>query len=211
MILIDVQEVGVGAGPAPDLPPVTADNTDGGPALVAVGTEDGPVLASLVIGGRYRPDTGGVFLDGRDDTDALRAAVALVDTPGVAEPAPSLPLGSVVREELVFAGLPAGRAAVRQFLHQFGLHAYVSAVVGNVPPTERIRVLAELAILRPGIRALVITSPERHGGSTAGWLDVALEMTRRDIAVFVIAGHAAIDDALAHLDPSVSVAPLGSR
>lgn len=66
MILIDVREVGVGTGPAPDLPVLSASNTDGAPALIAVGTENGPVLASLVIGGRYRPASGSVLLDGRE-------------------------------------------------------------------------------------------------------------------------------------------------
>ena len=67
------------------------------------------MLASLIAAGRMRPDRGQVLLDGDDDPEALRRAIVLVDTPVVAEPAPSLPVRAVVQEELRFAGRASRR------------------------------------------------------------------------------------------------------
>lgn len=57
-----------------------------------------------------------------------------------------------------------------------------------MPPTERIRLLCELALLRDGVRGLVITSPDRHGGDPNQWWQLARAFAARGLAVLVIAG-----------------------
>ncbi len=188
---IGLSAVGVGDPATPALPPTDAVVSDGTVAIVPIGTERGPMLASLVAGGRLVPDRGTVLIDGREDTAALRAAVALVDTPVVAEPGASIPVASVVREELMFAGLPSSRAAVDRLLTDLGASAWRRAPMVDLPPDLRIRLLLELAARRPGVRALVLTAPERHGGTTAGWVALAHEFAERGVAVLVFTGHAA--------------------
>jgi len=46
-------------------------------------------------------------------------------------------------------------------------------------------------VLRTDVQALVITSPDRHGGDPLGWSAVAADLAERGYAVLVIAGEAA--------------------
>ena len=58
----------------------------------------------------------------------------------------------------------------------------------DLPPTDRIRLLLELAALRDGVRALVLTSPERHGGPPASGAASPRAFTARGLPVLVIGG-----------------------
>jgi ABC-2 type transport system ATP-binding protein len=197
---LELDGIAVGDPATPALPRLDAVLTDGAPTLAAVGTERGPVLASLIAGGRMRPDRGTVRFDGSADDSALRRAVALVDTPVVAEPPAAVRVATVVAEELRFAGRPNGRAAVAGVLDELGIAAWRTAPVADLPPTARIRLLLTLAAARPGVRALVLTSPERHGGPSAEWLGLARSFTDAGTPVLVIGGHA--------LDPVLRTAGL---
>ena len=202
---LELGGVAVGDAATPALPVLDAVLTDGAPTLVAVGTERGPVLASLIAAGRMRPDRGSVLLDGAADEQALRRAVALVDTPVVAEPPAPVPVASVVAEELRFAGLPSGRAAVTGILDELGITAWRRAPIADLPPSDRIRLLLTLAAARPGVRALVLTSPERHGGASGDWLGLARSFTDTGTPVLVIGGHA-LDPVLRATGVAASVA-----
>lgn len=187
---LELRSIALGPAATPLLPPTDGVLTDDGPAVVAVGGERGPMLASLIAGGRLVPDRGSVLLDGSDDVAALRRAVALVDTPTVAEPTGGLPVGAVVREELVFAGRRGRRVDAEQVLAGLGLRLWYPRPFADLPAGPRFRLLLTLAARRPGVRALVLTAPERHGGSTADWLSPARDLTRAGTPVLVIAGHA---------------------
>ena len=185
---LELDGVTVGDEPTPALPALDAVLTDGAPTLVAVGTERGPMLASLIAGGRMLPDRGIVRLDGDEDPDRIRRTVALVDTPMASEPTPAVPVGSVVREELALAGRPASRRAVADVLDDLGIGAWRRAPMTDLPPTDRIRLLLTLAAARPGVGALVLTSPERHGGPSDQWLGVVRSFTEAGTPVLVVGG-----------------------
>lgn len=202
---LELCDVAVGDAATPALPALDVVLTDGAPALVAVGTERGPVLASLIAAGRMRPDRGTVRLDGAADERTLRRAVALVDTPVVAEPPAPVRVAAVVAEELHFAGLPNGRSAVRAVLDDLGITPWRRAPIADLPPTDRIRLLLTLAAARPGIRVLVLTSPERHGGACADWLGLARSFTDAGTPVLVIGGHA-LDPVLRATGVAASIA-----
>jgi ABC-2 type transport system ATP-binding protein len=189
-VRLELDGVAVGDAATPALPALDAVLTDGAPTLVAVGTERGPVLASLIAAGRMRPDRGSVRFDGGADEAALRRAVALVDTPVVAEPPAAVRVAAVVAEELRFAGLPSGRAAVTGVLDDLRITPWRRAPMADLPPTDRIRLLLTLAAARPGVRALVLTSPERHGAASADWLGLARSFTDAGTPVLVIGGRA---------------------
>lgn len=186
---LELDGVAIGDPAAPALPALDVVLTDAAPTVAAVGTERGPVIASLIAGGRMRPDRGIVRLDGAADGGALRRAVALVDTPVVAEPPAALRVAAVVAEDLRFAGLPNGRAAVADVLDDLGIASWRRAPIADLPPTTRILLLLTLAAARPGVRALVLTSPERHGGASADWLGLARSFTDAGTPVLVIGGH----------------------
>jgi ABC-2 type transport system ATP-binding protein len=192
-VTLELDRVGIGSEPGAALPVVSAVAGPGAPGVVAVETEQAPVLASLVAGGRMRPETGRVLLDGHEDAAAVRAAFALVDTPGVAEPFPVMTVRRVVREELAFAGRRPTRDAVDTVLDALGSAPYADTPVQRVPTDVRVRLLVELALLREGVTGLVITSPERHGGVVADWFAVVRDVAARGVTVLLVTSKAAAE------------------
>ncbi|WP_144756316.1 hypothetical protein [Curtobacterium pusillum] len=188
---IELDHVGIGEEPGAALPVVSAVAAPGRPGVIAVETEQAPVLASLVAGGRMQPETGRVLLDGHEDAGAIRKAFALVDTPGIAEPFPVMSVRRIVREELAFAEQRPSRQHVDTVLDELGLREYADTHVQRVPTDVRVRLLAELALLRDGVTGLVITSPERHGGAVEGWFAVVRDIARRGVTVVLVTSKAA--------------------
>lgn len=188
---LELDHVGIGEEPGAALPVVSAVAAPGRPGVVAVETEQAPVLASLVAGGRMQVDTGRVLFDGHEDPAAVRRAFALVDTPGVAEPFPVMTLRRIVREELAFAGQRPSREHVDTVLDELGLAAWADTHVQRVPTAVRIRLLVELALLRDGVTGLVVTSPERHGGAVEDWFAVVRDVARRGVTVVLVTSKAA--------------------
>jgi hypothetical protein len=188
---LELDHVGIGDEPGAPLPVVSAVAAAGRPGVIAVETEQAPVLASLVAGGRMRPDTGRVLLDGHDDPAGIRRAFALVDTPGVAEPFPVMTIEQVVREELAYAGRRPSRQHVDTVLDELGLQHVRGTHVQRVPTDVRVRLLVELALLRDGVTGIVLTSPERHGGAVEDWFAVVRDVVRRDVTVVLVTSKAA--------------------
>jgi ABC-2 type transport system ATP-binding protein len=174
---ITLTDAAIGSGLGAPVPPLTLD-AGPGVTLLAVETAERPMLVSMLLGGRLHVDSGSV------ETDS--AKVALVDTPVVAEPVPGVSLMSVVAEEFSFTGRSASRSAVRAFLEQHELLGYAKVPVRALPPADRVRLFSELALLRDGVEALVVTSPERHGGNPADWFGTLTAIGERGITVIVV-------------------------
>ncbi|MEV8267558.1 hypothetical protein [Microbacterium sp. NPDC076911] len=179
------------------LPEISGSYESGRATLMCAETEQRPTVLGLIATGRMKPDTGTVTLDSRKNPRAMRRLVALVDAPGVSEPEANVQVGGVVAEELMFAGRRSDPFAVRTWLAQHGLESLVALPISNVAPRERLRMLCELALLRRGTDAIVLVSPDRHGGEPAVWWNLAQELAARGLGVLVIAGrasHAVIDE-----------------
>jgi hypothetical protein len=172
------------------LPEMSLRFETGTATVVGVETARRPTVLGLVASGRMRPDTGSVRLDGTIAFGRIRSAIALVDAPDVSEPSGEITLAGVTAEELMFAGRPASPWAVIRTLRDLGFDDYARRSMADLPPAVRIRALAELALLRPGVRGLVLTSPDRHGGEPSDWVELARELAERDLAILVVVGHA---------------------
>lgn len=173
------------------LPPTSLTFRSGRATLVIAETEQRPTVLGLIASGRMRPDNGIVTLDGSRATRSLRQKTALIDAPDVSDPPPNISTVGMVGEELMFAGRRADPISARRFLDEHDLRAYSRVPIGDVPATDRIRMLLELAVLRPGVEGLVLVSPDRHGGDPRAWWTLAQEFAARGHAVLVIAGQAA--------------------
>jgi ABC-2 type transport system ATP-binding protein len=160
------------------------------PVVVAVQTDERPLLVSMLLAGRLRCDSGRVLVDGREDADQLRRRTALVDTPVVAEPTAGIALKTIVAEEFSFAGLPTSGRTVRSFLTDHDLADYTSLPVRTLPPADRIRLFSELAVLRDGVDGLVVTSPERHGGEPSQWYGPLAALAERGVTVTIVTDYA---------------------
>ncbi len=163
----------------------------GAATLAVTETAQRPTVLGLIASGRMRPDTGTVTLDGASDTRGIRRLVALVDAPDVSEPAPNIAVAGVVAEELMFAGRPSDPLSARRWLDANGVREFSRLPIADLDPAHRLRLLLELATTRPGVEALVLVSPDRHGGDPLQWWQLAEEFAERGLAVLVIAGAAA--------------------
>lgn len=175
------------------LPPTSLVYRSGLATLAFAETEQRPTVLGLIASGRMRPDDGSVTLDGARATRSLRHRTALIDAPEVSDPPPNISTVGVVGEELMFAGRLADPISARRWLDEHDLRAYSRVPIGDVPATDRIRMLLELAVLRPGVDGLVLVSPDRHGGDPHAWWRLAQDFAGRGQAVLVIAGRAAAD------------------
>lgn len=172
------------------LPPTTFAYCSGQARLATAETEQRPTVLGLIATGRMQPETGEVRIDGETDATALRRRVALVDAPVVSDPAPNVAVYGVVAEELMFAGRASTPGAARRWLQDVGLGAIARTPIADIAPAERLRMLMELAAIRPGVEGLVLVSPDRHGGDPAAWWTLAEEFAGRGFAVLVLAGEA---------------------
>ncbi len=186
---IELERVSKGRGLA--LPETSLAFGTGTARLAVAETEQRPTVLGLIASGRMRPDTGSVRIDGARDPRAVRRRVALVDAPGVSDPAPNVSVYGVVAEELMFAGKGANPLAARTWLGGMGMSGLARIPIADVAPTDRLRLLLELSVLRPGVEAVVLVSPDRHGGSPTAWWDLAEEFAGRGVGLLVIAGAAA--------------------
>lgn len=186
-MIITLEEATVGHGLDADVPALSLTAGPGVPTVVAVETDERPMLVSMLLGGRLKPDSGRVLIDGVDAAAELRARTALIDTPFVVEPSPGISLLRVVAEEFSFNGMNPSRRAIHSFLQQHNLAEYEKVAIRSLPPVERVRLFSQLALLRPGVDGIIITSPERHGGNAAEWYDfLASAAAERDATVVIV-------------------------
>jgi len=184
------------------LPATSLAYRTGRASLAIAETEQRPTVLGLIATGRMRPDTGRVTIDGAARGRDLRRRTALIDAPDVSEPAPNIITAGVVGEELMFAGLPSDPLAARRWLETHGLRHLSRVPFADVAPVDRVRLLLELASLRPGVEGLVLVSPDRHGGDPSAWWPIAEEFATRGFAVLAIAGQSAAALVAGALDPS---------
>lgn len=208
MTTIALVDAAIGRGLSAAVPPLTLELTPGVPYAIAVETDERPLLVSMLLGGRVKPDSGSVFVDGAADLDALRLRTALVDTPVVAEPTPGATLAVAVAEDFSFSGRTTSRRAVRSFLADHGLSDYSAVPLRALPSADRVRLFSELALLRAGVDTLVVTSPERHGGDPAEWFDTLSSIAARGLTVAIVTD-LATSDILISLGARDALAPAG--
>ncbi|SFS08349.1 hypothetical protein SAMN04487783_1086 [Agrococcus baldri] len=187
---IELQSISKGKGIA--LPTTSCAFASGEVTRAVCETEQRPTVLGLIAAGRMQADTGRVLLDGDDRARReIRRRTALVDAPGVSDPDPNVSLGGAIAEELLYAGIPGTPLQVRRWAEQLGVAEHLAIPIADVSPTVRVRVLAELATLRDDVEAIVIVSPDRHGGQPGQWWAIAQRLAERGYAVLAIAGSAA--------------------
>jgi len=193
MTTITLSDAALGTGLGAAVRPLTLVVSPGVPTTVAVEGDERPLLVSMLLGGRLKPDSGTVAVDGDSRLDSLRLRTALVDTPMVAEPTPGASLSVAVAEEFSFSSLPTSGRAVRNFLADHGLADYARLPLRALPSADRVRLFSELALLRPPVSALIVTSPERHGGDPAEWYDSLAAIAARGITIAIVTDTATSD------------------
>ena len=185
---IELRNVAKGPARARALEPTSTAFTTGTAVLVEAETEQRPTVLGLIASGRMKPDAGEVLLDGKADARTIRVRTALVDAPDVCDPAPDVTVYGLVEEELMFAGRPSNLIAARRWLDDNGFGGMGRMPISAVAPRERISLLLELTALRRRVTAMVLVSPDRHGGDPREWWRIVQDFAARGYAMLVIAG-----------------------
>ncbi|APU14190.1 ATP-binding cassette domain-containing protein [Actinoalloteichus fjordicus] len=146
----------------------------------------GRTALALVLTGRMRPHDGRVESDGPLSRAELRRRSAVVDAPEVSAPEPGALLRDIVAEGLSEAGRPDDRESITWWLRQRSLLPESEERADRLDPVVRTRVLTDLAAARPGVHALVLDCPDRHGGAPQGWFAVARDHAEQGWAVAVL-------------------------
>ncbi|TFH69620.1 hypothetical protein [Cellulomonas sp. HD19AZ1] len=175
--------------------------------LVAGEPGQGHTALALVATGRLAPFTGVVELTRADGTTTsdpavLRGLSAVVDLPGVTEPDDTLTTSTVVGEELALAGAAARPSRVRRWLEAHELTSYRDVRMDDLPGPVRTALLTSLAIERRGVRFLVVSLPDRHGGEPAAWWAVAQACAARGYGVLVQCSRSSARELGAELAPA---------
>ncbi|ROS37804.1 ATP-binding cassette domain-containing protein [Amycolatopsis thermoflava] len=174
-------------GPHGTVLPPTSLTVAEGELVFAHGEPGAGVTAfGLALTGRMRPTTGLVTLDDKADAAKLRRVSAVVDAPEITAPEGSLPVRMVVAEELSIGKLPAGKDAVARWLSEHDLAGRADVRFEHLSPAERTRLLTALAAARPGVRLIVLDTPDRHTSDVGTWADLAREHAERGFAVVVL-------------------------
>lgn len=170
------------------LAPTSCTLASGQITVVDSDTDQGPSVLSLILAGRMRVTHGAIHLEGGHSRRRLRRSAALIDTPAVCEPAPTVRLRSVVEEELLFARRLATPLAAQRWLDEHELNDLGNRQMMNVPAMTRLHVLTELALERPGIELIVWTTPERHGTDLHEMIGYAQHVVARGYALAIVCG-----------------------
>jgi ABC-type cobalamin/Fe3+-siderophores transport system ATPase subunit len=159
-----------------------------GEVLIAAGDPGhGHTVLALALAGRFHGNEGTVLINGSANEKELQRRVALVDVPGVSEPDPSLPVGTIIGEELAIGGHKANKSAVRGLLTDLGLLEFEHVRVEDLDAGPRLAIGARLAATRPDVRFIVAVLPERNGGLADTWLPMLHGLANTGVGIIVTA------------------------
>ena len=169
--MLSVQQLSVNGRRDPLLPATSLAASRGALLLVAGDRQDQRTALALTLSGRMKPSGGSIEWDGSAGIRRLRAASAIVDSPGVNEPEQHLSVRDLVTEDLALVprrrrGALSGDAWLK--VHRF--EDIAGLWVEQLGASRRLKLLTALALADPNIELLVVDSPDRHSGHPADWL-----------------------------------------
>jgi hypothetical protein len=119
----------------------------------------------------------------------IRGMTAVPFVPKIGEPDDFLKAWRVLQEEFLFAGREVSRAYVLDYMANAmdGENMdLVKAKIKDLKHISRIKMFTELAAMRPNVRFIFVTMPERYGGLPDEWFDKIKDVQTEDNAVILI-------------------------
>ncbi|MET1021085.1 MAG: ABC transporter ATP-binding protein [Arthrobacter sp.] len=169
--MLSVQQLSVNGRRDSLLPATSLRSGRGGLLLVTGARQDQRTALALTVSGRMKPSGGTVEWDGGGKIGQLRAASAIVDSPGVNEPEPHLSVRDLVTEDLAL--IPRryrGSLPSKPWLNANRFEDISGLWVEQLDAGRRIELLTALALANPNTDLLVLDSPDRHSGDPGDWL-----------------------------------------
>jgi hypothetical protein len=166
-------------------------------AMLATDDTQKAVTFSMLATGRLRKYKGIVSIISDDGAERksifglrdIRKMTAVPFVPVIGEPDEFLKAWQVLKEEFLFAGKSVSR--------RFALD-YMAGVIGgeardmkslrvkDLTIASRMKIFTGLAAMRPGVKFIFVTLPERYGGLPDEWVGTLKEAQTEDNAVVLI-------------------------
>ncbi|MDR1432143.1 MAG: hypothetical protein LBI99_08480 [Propionibacteriaceae bacterium] len=183
------------------------------------------VTFAMLASGRLRKYTGSLSASEELGTAAeaafnlreLRNMTAVPFVPVIGEPDEFLKAWRVLKEEFLFAGENVSRESVLEYMGSVmgvGPAGLASLRLKSVPGPVRIKMFTELAAMRPGVRFVFVTHPERYAGLPNEWFAAIKEiqhgdnavilLTTKVVAEFLNEGYYDLDDSMKYREPKPS-------
>jgi hypothetical protein len=180
-------------------------------AILATDDAQKAVAFSLLASGRLRKYRGVLSIvtdEGRERTSLfglrdIRGVTAVPFVPKIGEPDEFLKAWKVLQEEFLFAGKRVSRSFVLDYLAGAmdgedadaggGTRKAGSLRIKDLKHTTRIKIFTELAAMRPHVRFIFVTLPERYGGLPEEWFGKVMEAQTEDNAVILITSKTAAE------------------
>ena len=169
--MLSVQQLSVNGRRDSLLPATSLQSGRGGLLLVTGARQDQRTALALTMSGRMKPSGGTAEWDGSAKIKQLRAASAVVDSPGVNEPEPHLSVRDLVTEDLALVPRRYRGALLSKPWLKVNRFEDISGLwVEQLDAGRRIELLTALALANPNTDLLVLDSPDRHSGDPGDWL-----------------------------------------
>jgi hypothetical protein len=182
-------------------------------SLLATDDAQKAVTFSMLASGRLRRYEGVLSIgtgegEGRTGLFGLRdirAVTAVPFVPGIGEPDEFLKAWRVLKEEFLFAGKRVSRSFVLDYLAEainseggdaadgedgavigVGPRDAASLRIKDLKHITRIKIFTELAAMRPRVRFIFVTLPDRYGGLPQEWFESVRGAQTEDNAIILI-------------------------
>lgn len=169
--MLSVQQLSVNGRRDPLLSATSLHAARGRLVLVTGARQEQRTALALTLSGRMKPSGGSVEWDGSARIKHLRAASAVVDSPGVNEPEQHLSVRDLVTEDLAL--IPRryrGALFSNPWLKVNRFEDIAGLWAEQLDASRRVGLLTALALANPNTDLLVVDSPDRHSGRPTDWL-----------------------------------------
>lgn len=92
----------------------------------------------------------------------------------------------------MLAGHKSDRATITRSIAAARAEDWTDAPFGTLPPASRTRLLADIAVSRAGVRGVILTLPDRHGGDPRDLLRLIHDLSDRGFAVLALTSAATL-------------------
>jgi hypothetical protein len=119
----------------------------------------------------------------------IRKVTAVPYVPKIGAPDAFLKLWRVLKEEFLYANKNLTKNQILDYIQQETDNQFPdpeSIKVKDISNAERVKMFTEIAIMRPNVRFVFLTLPEKYGGMPESWFREIRKLQTKDIAIILL-------------------------
>ncbi|MDR1032615.1 MAG: hypothetical protein LBL84_01235 [Candidatus Nomurabacteria bacterium] len=178
--------------------------TTGELSIVATDDRQKAVAFSMLVSGRLRNHDGTISLNSSDGQKRqslialyeIRKVTAVPYVPKIGEPDEFLKLWRVLKEEFLFADKNVSKKDILDFIAQETDGQFPNPAglrVKDLPNAMRLKVFTKLAAMRPDVKFIFVTLPEKYGGLPNVWFNEVKKLQTKDNTIVLITSKVVVE------------------